>query len=270
MGLVNTVMRTRRRAAAVGATVLVLLLAVVVLLANPPSADAEGTGSAAAAEHRRPSDDRGPAARATEDTSPGEGRDAEHDGGASPDRERGPQRPPQSGEKKPPPAGPGRGDGESGRSLSQAAGRAPAPDTGAGTPGRVDPAAGLAAAAGRDAAEKAPGQARRSAPADRTQGLDARRAVTPEEVLGDQDAAPGGCVPEYGQDGQCLPSVPPSLAKHVADMRAAGMDPASMDHHWGCDEVRAHFPEGLAVRSPGVDPQGLDPNGDGLACGAGE
>ena len=269
MGLVNALMRTRCRAMAIGTAVLVLLIAVVVLLTGPTSADAEGTGPAAASG-QRPSDDPGLSAQVSEGASPRAGRGTGDDDGASPGGKQGPQRPPQNGEKKSPPTGTDFGEGESGRSLSQAAGRAPAPESGAGTPGRVDPAAGLAAAAGRDAGEKVPGQARRSAPADRTQGLSARGAVTAEEVLGDQSTAPGGCVPEYGQDGQCLPSVPPSLAKHVADMRAAGMDPASMDHHWGCAEVRAHFPEGLAVRNPGVDPQGLDPNGDGLACGAGE
>lgn len=270
MGLVSVLMRTRRRAAAIGAAVLVLLVAVVAMIVIPSTAGAEGTGSAAAVEQRRPSDEPGPPAQASEETSPGTGRGAAHDDGASLGRERGPQRPAQSGEKEPPRAGPGRGSEDSGRSLSQAAGRAPDPRARAGTPRGADPGAGLAAAAGRDAGAEVPGQARRSGPAERTQGLRERAAVTPEEVLGGEGTAPGGCVPEYGKDGQCLPSVPPSLAKHVAEMEAAGMDPAGMDHHWGCDEVRAYFPGGLAVRSPGEDPQGLDPDGDGLACGAGE
>lgn len=104
---------------------------------------------------------------------------------------------------------------------------------------------------------------------DRTAGLPERAAVAPDDVLPDA-TAPGGCLPEYGADGQCLPAVPPSLAKHVQDMKKAGLDPSSMPHNWSCDELRTVFPEGITVRQKGQDPQQLDANGDGTACGPGD
>jgi hypothetical protein len=111
-------------------------------------------------------------------------------------------------------------------------------------------------------------EAASSAPLQRdgAQALGApREAVDPALVV----AAPGdlgGCRTEYGEDGQCLTVVPPSLAEHAADMRAAGLDPAAMAHPWTCTEVRALFPDGIAVRAPGIDPLGLDADGDQLAC----
>lgn len=116
---------------------------------------------------------------------------------------------------------------------------------------------GLAAAKAAKPEKQAPGQA-----------LKQRRDVKPQEVL--TDAAKGGlggCLPAYGENGQCLPLIPPSMAKHAQEMRESGQDPASMEHPWSCAEVRRTFADGIRVRQAGVDPQGLDSDGDGLACG---
>lgn len=90
--------------------------------------------------------------------------------------------------------------------------------------------------------------------------------ATPGDVLGATPSL-GGCLPEYGDAGQCLPSVPPSLSQHLEDMKRAGLNPASMPHNWTCGEVRRYFKNGLSVRQTGVDPQSLDSNADGMACG---
>lgn len=127
------------------------------------------------------------------------------------------------------------------KSLAQAAGQRPAPGKGA-------PAA----------AAKNP-----------TANLIERGRVNPSEVLGDASSSLGGCLAEYGRNGQCMPVVPPSMSKHVEQMRQAGLDPASMDHSWSCSEVREYFPDGITVRTS-KDPQGLDSNDDGLACGRGD
>ncbi|MFJ6003881.1 hypothetical protein [Arthrobacter sp. NPDC092385] len=104
--------------------------------------------------------------------------------------------------------------------------------------------------------------------ADRSAGLAPRGAIDPKEVLGAGETALGGCLAEYGADGQCLPVVPPSSAEHVQQMTESGADPKSMLHFWSCDEVRGFFPDGIAVRQAATDPQGLDANADGTACGA--
>ena len=104
--------------------------------------------------------------------------------------------------------------------------------------------------------------------ADRTAGLSERSPVAPTDALGDAAQGLGGCLQEYGAAGQCLPTVPPSLSTHLQQMKDAGLDPASMAHPWSCAEVRQYFPEGLAVRVAGADPQRLDLNADGTACGA--
>ncbi|GAA1986285.1 hypothetical protein GCM10009777_20450 [Microbacterium pumilum] len=92
-----------------------------------------------------------------------------------------------------------------------------------------------------------------------------RPDVKPGEVI-DPDATLGGCNPAYGDDGQCLPVIPPSQSAHAAEMIDAGLDPASMVHTWKCEEVREYFPDGIAVRVPGVDPDTLDADDDGTAC----
>lgn len=97
-----------------------------------------------------------------------------------------------------------------------------------------------------------------------------RGTVDPAQVLDTASQSLGGCLKEYGDAGQCLPVVPPSLAEHLQQMKSAGLDPASMPHNWTCAEVRAYFPHGIAVRQPGVDPEHLDTNRDGTACGAGD
>jgi hypothetical protein len=97
-----------------------------------------------------------------------------------------------------------------------------------------------------------------------------RGPVLPSEVFKRGAANLGGCLQEYGENGQCVPAVPPSLAQHFQDMGSAGANPNSMEHRWSCTELRKYFQDGVAVRQGGVDPQGLDRNGDGRACGAGD
>ncbi|BCW79723.1 hypothetical protein NicSoilC5_17420 [Arthrobacter sp. NicSoilC5] len=98
----------------------------------------------------------------------------------------------------------------------------------------------------------------------------ARGPVLPSQVFerGAQNA--GGCLKEYGENGQCVPAVPPSLAQHLQDMRNAGANTAGMEHRWSCTELRHYFQNGVAVRQRGIDPQHLDTNGDGKACGPGD
>lgn len=98
-------------------------------------------------------------------------------------------------------------------------------------------------------------------------GLKQRGPVDPAAVLSDASQSLGGCLPQYGSAGQCLPVVPPSLSQHLKEMKDAGLDPSSMPHTWTCTEVRAYFKNGLAVRQAHIDPQRLDTNHDGLACG---
>lgn len=102
---------------------------------------------------------------------------------------------------------------------------------------------------------------------DRASGLTERGPVDPQQVLTDVSEGLGGCLVEYGADGQCLPGVPPSMGAHLKHMKEAGQDPATMPHSWSCREARTYFAEGLPLRQAGVDPQRLDTNGDGTACG---
>lgn len=115
-------------------------------------------------------------------------------------------------------------------------------------------------------AEVGPAAGARQDGRNRSSGLTEQGAVDPATVLGSQGLSLGGCLPQYGNDGQCLPSVPPSQSQHFQDMRAAGLDPGAMPHNWGCSEVREYFPNGIAVRQVNVDPQKLDSNLDGMAC----
>lgn len=179
----------------------------------------------------------------------------------------------------PGPAGPGPDAGAAAPAAAPTSSPEAAPDgvvsgigqgESAGAPGRTRQSH-LAEAAGQQPAHGVPRGKLGPAGADRTAGL-SERGASPAQ--GDQasGAAPntGGCLPEYGAAGQCLPVVPPSLASHLAQMKAAGMDPSSMPHHWSCAEVRTYFPDGLPVRIPGTDPQHLDPTADGTACGTGD
>lgn len=104
---------------------------------------------------------------------------------------------------------------------------------------------------------------------ERSRNLPKVGKVAPGAVLGATTSL-GGCLREYGDAGQCLPSVPPSLAGHLQEMKEAGLDPASMPHTWTCGEVRKYFKSGVPVRQAGVDPQKLDVNADGIACGSGD
>lgn len=97
-----------------------------------------------------------------------------------------------------------------------------------------------------------------------------REKVLPSQVLESGATGYGGCLLEYGENGQCVPAVPPSLASHVQDMKAAGGNPNAMEHRWSCTELRQYFKDGVALRQAGTDPQKLDANGDGKACGAGD
>jgi hypothetical protein len=245
----NVDIGARRRPALIAAAVLVLLVVAVAVL---------GQSSVAA----RP--DAAPSVVPAAETAPGGDR-----GGGAPDRGT-----PADGEPAP---GTGASPGarnadpggreaapDGGTGLAEAAGREPAAQDRARIP---EAPSGLARAAAQDPGEEAPGQVRRSAPEDRTRGLAERGRTEPGQVF-EESTAPGGCLAEYGADGQCLPAVPPSLAQHLEDMRRSGLDPDAMEHRWSCSEVRTYFPDGITVR--GGDPQGLDVNGDGLACGPGE
>lgn len=165
--------------------------------------------------------------------------------------------------KQPASPGPDAAPGQPG-SLTDVAGRKPpasrvkAPQSG-----------GLEQAAGRKPENDQGARGRSDEARDRTKGLTKRSAVTPGKVH-DADTAPGGCLAEYGADGQCLPTIPPSLAKHVQDMKKAGQDVNSMPHNWDCAELRTYFPDGITVRQAGKDPQSLDTDKDGVACGAGD
>lgn len=94
-----------------------------------------------------------------------------------------------------------------------------------------------------------------------------RAPIAPDQALGVGPAPLGGCLEAYGDDGQCLPAVPPSLAEHVQQMLDAGIDPSTMPHEWTCTELRRYFADGIRVRVAGVDPHRLDRTGDQLACG---
>jgi hypothetical protein len=116
-------------------------------------------------------------------------------------------------------------------------------------------------------AEAGPAAGARRDGRDRSTGLAEQAPVDPAAALGSQELSLGGCLPQYGDTGQCLPAVPPSLSKHFQDMKDAGLDPGSMAHDWTCSEVREYFPNGIIVRQVSVDPQKLDQNDDGMACG---
>lgn len=83
----------------------------------------------------------------------------------------------------------------------------------------------------------------------------------------------GGCVVGYGRGDACLPTVPPGAQEHAGHGGAL----ADLSDLWTCARVRTLFAEGIAVNSQsdglgpdGVDPLGLDTDGDELACGPGD
>ncbi|MGG7652443.1 MULTISPECIES: hypothetical protein [Kocuria] len=168
-----------------------------------------------------------------------------------------------AGDRTPTSPGPGAAR-ESAGSLAAVAAREPSSPR-----AEEPPAHGLERAAGQKPENGEGARGRSGEALDRTKGLTQRADVAPDKVH-DADTAPGGCLAEYGEAGQCLPTVPPSLAKHVRDMEKAGQDVSSMPHHWDCEEVRTFFPDGIVVRQAGVDPQGLDVDEDGTACSAGD
>jgi hypothetical protein len=65
---------------------------------------------------------------------------------------------------------------------------------------------------------------------------DKEKKVKPEDVFKTNSSKRGGCIPFYSLGGQCLPTVPPSQAEHVA---AGHMKP-----NWECSEVRTLFRRG--------------------------
>jgi hypothetical protein len=86
------------------------------------------------------------------------------------------------------------------------------------------------------------------------------RVAKPEDVLSEASVT-GGCRPEYGPRGECLPFIPPSHVHHPDH---------DMDQAWTCEEARTLHPRGIRLKDRGTDPLGLDVNGDGIACGAGD
>jgi hypothetical protein len=133
--------------------------------------------------------------------------------------------------------------------------------------------AGAGAATALNASAGPPHQTSLADAASQAHGIGARRLASgldgasrpdtdPTQVVGDTEAKIGGCETAYGKPGQCLPEVPPSQAEHVAM--------GHMQPHWECGEVRTMFAKGLKLRAKGVDPLGLDRNGDGTACGKGD
>lgn len=148
--------------------------------------------------------------------------------------------------------------------------RAPAAPADTATPTSSDPEAVPVADAPESAVGAAPETSLSSAASqaagatrDNT-ALTERAPIDPGAVLTGDSL--GGCLAEYGENGQCLPVYPPSLASHISDMVDAGIDPAGMPHNWTCDEVRVYFADGIVVRQAGVDPQSLDGDSDGMAC----
>ena len=140
------------------------------------------------------------------------------------------------------------------------------PGSGATGPA-ASPQRTLAEAAGEQPTPGIPPDGTSPGTTTRTSTLPERFPSGPDPTLGDAPNL-GGCLPEYGAAGQCLPVIPPSFSAHVQEMVEAGIDPSGMTHSWTCAEVRQFFPEGLPIRLAETDPQGLDRNSDGTACGA--
>ena len=89
-------------------------------------------------------------------------------------------------------------------------------------------------------------------------GLKLRSLAPGEQDAGVNDSAlTGGCAPGYGDGRSCLPVAPPSAAKHAGH---------NMKVPWTCKELLTLFPKGIPLQVPGVDPLGLDEDGNGIAC----
>lgn len=82
-----------------------------------------------------------------------------------------------------------------------------------------------------------------------------------DKVAGDYGKY-GGCTPGYGKGKACLPPIAPA---------AVAMHMTAAEHPWSCTDVRRLvLPRGIRLNAKGVDPLGLDKNGDNVACGAGD
>ena len=157
--------------------------------------------------------------------------------------------------------------------TKDATGSSKAPKLGPMPPVPAGPAASKAAGDApevslAEAARAEAGAAAASPEGGNSTGLKQRGPVDPAAVLSGSSVSLGGCLPQYGADGQCLPAVPPSMSRHLKEMKDAGLDPGAMPHSWTCTEVRTYFKGGLPVRKAHIDPQKLDANHDGVACGA--
>lgn len=82
------------------------------------------------------------------------------------------------------------------------------------------------------------------------------KVAKPEDVLAPLSNR-GGCLPDYGKRGQCLPAVPPSHSAHADH---------NMSKAWTCAEVRIGYPDGIPLAKSLKDPLGLDADGNGVAC----
>lgn len=92
---------------------------------------------------------------------------------------------------------------------------------------------------------------------EKTDKLAVSKKATSADVFDSIGAKNGGCRPEYGLPGQCLPqTIPHKLSR-------AGRSKKT----WTCAQVRTLFPGGIALRTIAVDPLQLDRDGDNTACG---
>jgi hypothetical protein len=91
---------------------------------------------------------------------------------------------------------------------------------------------------------------------DQAAGVQMRPIKPGDSAIVGKSGQYGGCTPGYGRGRECLPPA-------SADGRPAGAP-------WTCVEVAALLPKGIRLNVKGVDPLGLDSNGDGIACGTGD